>query len=270
MNGRMIRRVLETHALVVGLAGLGFYLFPKALGGLWPWALPPLAARFVGSLLLTNAVYGACSAAISGSRARLGMAHLGVGYALFALVGLLGIGAIGATGRLIIWLLIFGSIALIFTLLPIGAKQSMEQDGGHELLDTERRLIHSYFMVHLVIVAPVGAAMYLFPVWAQPHWAWMMTPINVRLIGTIFAFSAGLSWWCIRQQRWSAVYPALAAYAVFTTTALLASFIHFNLFNPHRPTTWAFVALYVVVAAGAWFLLAGHLRQNRAAMGVVA
>jgi len=66
------------------------------------------------------------------------------------------------------------------------------------------------------------------------------------------------------QKNWQAIQPLVGLYAVFTTFATIASIIHFRLFNPARIATWAFFALYVFVAIGAWFFLARAWRsQNR-------
>jgi len=52
-------------------------------------------------------------------------------------------------------------------------------------------------------------------------------------------------------------------YRIFTLLALIASFIHFSLFNPARLVTWVFVAVYVLVAGGAWYLLWAQARSRQ-------
>jgi hypothetical protein len=74
----------------------------------------------------------------------------------------------------------------------------------------------------------------------------------VRLIGSIFVATAALSLWALRPRTWEEVRPSVVAGGTFATLALIASFVHFNLFDPSRLVTWLFVALYAVVAAGAW------------------
>ena len=107
----------------------------------------------------------------------------------------------------------------------------------------------------VVATAAVGAPLLSelgSPELAQRFWPWNLAPINVRLIGSIFVATAVLTLWALRQRTWEEVRPSVVAGGTFATLALIASFVHFNLFDPSRLVTWLFVALYVVVAAGAW------------------
>ena len=56
MSITTLRTFLWLHTAAAGLAGLALYLLPAAAGAVWPWPLPALAARFVGSLLIAAAI----------------------------------------------------------------------------------------------------------------------------------------------------------------------------------------------------------------------
>jgi hypothetical protein len=56
----------------------------------------------------------------------------------------------------------------------------------------------------------------------------------------------------------------VAAGGAFATLALIASFLHFNQFDPGRTVTWVFVALYAVVALGAWLAMLLYARGRSA------
>jgi len=103
--------------------------------------------------------------------------------------------------------------------------------------------------------------MYLGPGLAQHLWPWPLSPVNVRLLGAFFVGASILSIWSLRQRYWQAIRPLVTLYAVFTTLATLASILHFSLFSPGRIATWAFFALYLFVALGAWSFLVRGLRQ---------
>src|SRR5262249_42760227 len=124
--------------------------------------------------------------------------------------------------------------------------------------------VRTFFTLHMLLVAPVGLAMYLAPSLAQSFWPWTLTPINIRLIGAMFVVTAVLSFWCRRQRAWDTVAPTLVTYGTFTSLALVASLIHFSLFNPTRLVTWAFLAVYILVAGGAWYLLWAQRRSQQA------
>jgi hypothetical protein len=112
------------------------------------------------------------------------------------------------------------------------------------------------------LVAPVGLLMYLAPEVAQRFWPWTLPPINVRLIGSIFVATAVLTLWALRQRAWEEVRPRVVAGGMFATLALIASLLHFDLFDPGRLVTWLFVALYAIVAAGAWLATLMHARRR--------
>ena len=242
------RVVLWLHTAMMGIIGLLLFVFPRESAGAWPWAFPPLAARFMGSLFLGGA---ACSFACLRSRDERGlfvMVLLGVGDALIASSGLLDAGTIGFTARMTAFLLFFFGVGLLLVLTFLPAMHAPAD--AHEAPSS--RLLRGFFLVHLLVVLPVGVSMLVFPSWAQPLWPWQMTPINVRLIGTFFFGAAFISAWALRQRSAEPLRPALALYAVFATLATVASIIHFGLFDPMRTTTWAFFALYVFVAAGSF------------------
>jgi len=242
------RGILWLHTLAMGLAGFLFFVFPGESATLWPWALPPLAARFVGSLFLGGA---ACSLVCLRSREDRGlftMVLLAVGDALIALCGLLDIASIGFTPRMIGFLVYFLGFASLLTLAVVPATNRAATAHGTRVT----RALRGFFLIHLLVVLPVGASMVFLPSWAQPLWPWQMTPINVRLIGSFFFGAAFISLWAVRQHSQEPLRPVLALYAFFASLATIASLIHFKLFDPARATTWAFFALYVFVAGGSW------------------
>ena len=245
---RRLTAALWAHTAITGLAGLLFFFLPGESAKLWPWPLPPLAARFMGSLFLGGA---ACSMACLRGRRTEGlfvMVLLGVGNALIALSGLFAIGAVGYTRSMISFLVFFLGIALslaVVFLPEVGAKAA-PQPGPI------RRPLRAFFLVHLLVVLPVGLAMFLIPDWAQSYWPWKMAPVNVRFIGAFFFGAAFISVWALRQRSEEVLIPVLVLYGVFATLATVASLIHVGLFDPARLVTWAFFALYVFVAAGSW------------------
>jgi hypothetical protein len=186
---------------------------------------------------------------------------LGVGDTLIALSGLLGIMDIGVTPRMIGFLVFFVGTALLLMLTALPAIRGAASPHGTGVT----RALRGFFLIHLVVVLPVGVSMYVLPSWAQPLWPWQMTPINVRLIGSFFLGAALISIWALRQHSGEPLRPVLALYAIFASLATIASVIHFSLFDPARTATWAFFGLYVFVAGGSWLslLLARELRAGK-------
>jgi len=257
VSGRA-RGILWLHTLATGAAGVLFWVFPGESATVWPWPLPPLAVRFVGSLFLGGA---ACSLVCLRSREDRGlfaMVLLAVGDALIALSGLLDIASIGFTPRMIGFLVSFLGFASLLTLAVVPEMNRAADARGTPVT----RALRGFFVIHLLVVLPVGASMYFLPSWAQPLWPWQMTPINVRLIGSFFFGAAFISLWALRQHSSEPLRPVLALYALFASLATIASLIHFKLFDPARATTWAFFALYVFVAGGSWLFWSQIPRES--------
>jgi len=252
MKLRLIKIGLWLHTTIVTLAGLSLFLYPKTFGPVWPWTLPPLAARFMGSLLMGGGVCAALAALSPEPLPLEGPALLGLGDLLIVSVCLLDTGEIGFTSRMIIWLIMFIGTALMLWGLPVLGNRQAGQEKNQSRLS---RGLQIYFLIHLAVVVPVGLTMYLGPALGQRLWPWGLSLVNVRLLGAFFIGASILSFWSLRQKSWQAVLPLLGLYAVFTSLATVASFIHFNLFNPARMVTWAFFALYIFVAMGAWIFL---------------
>jgi len=261
VRSKLVKTGLWLHTVLTILAGLGLFFFPQTFGPMWPWALPPLAARFMGSLLVGGGVCTALAALAPEPLPLAGPALLGLGDILIASVGLLDIAETGLGGRMIVWLAAFFGLALLLFLLLLLAGRQAFRVNDKTSLGTALRV---YFSIHMAVVIPVGLTMYLGPILAQPLWPWALSPVNVRLLGAFFVGASVLSVWSLLQKNWQAIQPLVGLYAVFTTFATIASIIHFRLFNPARIATWAFFALYVFVAIGAWFFLARAWRsQNR-------
>ncbi len=265
MKIRLVKIGLWLHTVLTILAGSGLFLFPETFGPIWPWALPPLASRFMGSLLIGGGVCTALTALAPEPWPLAGPALLGLGDILIASVGLLDFGQAVFTGRMIVWLVAFiGTALLLWSLLVLyGRHPSMGND--QRPLTRGMRI---YFIIHLAVVIPVGLTMYLGPALAKDLWPWPLSLVNVRLLGAFFMGASILSIWSLRQRYWQAIRPVVALYAVFTTLATLASILHFSLFNPGRVVTWLFFALYLFVALGAWFYLVKALSRRSQVFGV--
>jgi hypothetical protein len=253
MNTNTLRAAFWLHTVAAGAAGLALYLFPAMAGALWPWPLPPLAARFVGSLLIASAV---ASVLIAISRDELpvnGALLMGLTlYGLIALTGVMALGELVTSAGLLILIAVFGVAALLgAATLAMRAGMPLNRAGARP----QSRLLRGLLLLEFLLVTPVGLMMYLAPTVAQPLWPWELTPINIRLIGSIFVATMIGSFWGLRLRTWEEIRPSVVAGGTFTTLALIASLLHFNLFNPSRLATWAFIALYIFVALGAWLVL---------------
>ena len=236
--------------------GLLFFIVPTTAAGLFPWPLPPLAARFMGSLFLAGAACGAVNIWLGEGRGLTVLALVAVGNLLIASTGILALGATGITPGMALWLAWFIGVAIALLAVAVPSVRGLADEPS----PMPPSLLW-YFRIHLAVVLPVGVAMFVFPLWAQPIWPWAMAPVNIRLLGAFFLGAALISFWSQRQTSWHTVLPTLALYSVFASAATVASLIHFGLFEPGRLITWLFFALYVFVASGAWYFLIRYPAQ---------
>ena len=152
MKVRLIRIGLLLHTLITSMAGSGLFLFPQTFGLLWPWALPPLAARFMGSLLIGGSVCTALAALAPEPLPLAGPALLGLGDLLIASVGLLDLGEIDFTTRIVVWLVAFiGTALFLWVLFLLYGRQASQEIIKHPL----PRSLRVYFWIHLGVVIPV-------------------------------------------------------------------------------------------------------------------
>jgi hypothetical protein len=261
MNTTTVRTILWLHTLIAGAAGAALLLFPTTAGSFWPWPLPALAARFVGALLISAAIDTGLTAGAHDELPVVGSLLAGlVLYGLVDLTGVLALGTLGASNGLLVWIALFGGLALAFGGL-LASRLDAPLDRARA--QSQSRFLRGLLWLDLALVAPVGLLMYLAPEVAQRFWPWTLSPINVRLIGSIFVTTAVLSFWALRQRTWEEVRPGVIAGGTFATLALIASFLHFSLFDPSRLVTWLFIALYAIVAVGAWLATLLQARGRR-------
>lgn len=246
MNERRVSAVLLVHSCVTLVIGLALFLLPVASARLWPWPLPALAARFMGALLLGGAVCSFVCLRVRRPEALPVMFFVAIGDLLIAATGLMHLGDLGITPSSAGFLALFVGLAVLIAtgLGHVAAR------GPRGTADPLGPWIRTFFFVHLLVVLPVGTAMFFAPAWAQPFWPWKMTPVNVQLIGSFFLGSALISLFCLPRRPAVTLLPVLALYATFAWLATGASLIHRHLFDPQRHLTWAFFALYVFVATG--------------------
>ncbi len=255
MNRKTSFLILAAAFLLIGLL---LFIFAESVatlpanarsGNLWPWPIGPLALRFVASLLLSGALV---SYLVS---RRPDLTTLSAFFAVTSLLsGLLlihfvsNISAIDWSKPLayawpVVLLLGFsGSLLLttrarrsaVFTVPPLPTTPAVARN-------------IAYFIA--VLTCAVGATMFIFPGFSRERWPWdLANSTNVQLLGAVF-LAVGLS------ALLSALQPSWYGYdlfypgaATFATVALIACFMHWNLFAAKPLTSWIFVVVYILGA----------------------
>jgi hypothetical protein len=115
-----------------------------------------------------------------------------------------------------------------------------------------------------ILTGVVGAAMFFFPQFGRAQWPWdLANRINVQLLGGVFLAISLSSLWSWLHPSWYGYDVFYPAAGLFATVALIASFMHWELFAIHEWTRWAFVAIYILGAVMGFYPFFRHAHQLR-------
>jgi hypothetical protein len=255
-----VSRALSTAflaaALLLLVAGLYLFVFAESVatlpagaraGNPWPWPIGPLALRFVASLVLSAVV--ACflvsrrpdrptvsaffnvTAIVSGALLLHALVNLAVidwskpfSYVWYAILALALAGSIYAIVR-----------------LRAGGTTS------EQALPATPKVARWIALFIFFLTGIVGLVMFLLPDTGRERWPWdLANSTNVQLLGAVFisvSLSSGLAWLQPSWYGYDNFYPTAGTFA---TVALIASFMHWNLFAVRPITSWVFVAIYIL------------------------
>lgn len=261
---------------VLLLAALLLFLFAEAVatlpantrsGNLWPWPIGPLAVRFLASLLLSGALVSAIAARRPDRPTLFAFSSVvAIISGMLLLHAIVNIGSIVWSKPLAyIWmvLLVLAFIVSIITALRLGVLRrtqslgpkgestgSTPSSGGSSLtLPATPPAARYIAQVIFVLTGLVGGTMFFFPGFAKDLWPWdLANHTNVQLLGAVFLSVSLSSLFSVLQPSWYGFDLFYPAAGTFATAALVASFMHWNLFAAKPLTSAVFVGIYVLGA----------------------
>lgn len=225
---RVFFGVICAAALLVAVLGL---FFPQQLAAIFTWlVLPPLHARFVGSIYLFGAVYTGLAAA---ARYRGEVRHTPALIALWTgMLGLLSLFNLGAfdfsQAPAPIWI-------ASYTIYPLIALWFAWQEKRKPSFDVTGApipvWIRGILLVQGVIMTLLALALLLAPNRAASLWPWAITPFLAQTYaGPMLAYGIG-SLLTARAPSLPEIRPIIPAMLAFTAAVLISSLIHRSLFN---------------------------------------
>jgi hypothetical protein len=223
-------------ALWVGIWG---YFIPSRVDYAIPWLVPPLHARFLGAIYLSATAFtvGAILARYY-AEVRIVICAIAIWTGMLFVISLFYLGEFDYTrGPVWFW---FGAY-LIYPLIGLWLlwrdRLLRETVAGPQL----PAWVRAYLLAQGIVITVLALALLLLPEFMVSIWPWKITRLLAQIYSSPFLAYGLSSIMLSRQQTWLEIRVLLIAAFVFACGALLASFIHRELF----PLT--------NLATGVWF-----------------
>lgn len=228
-----ITRGEKIYLLAVGLLALWVGLFGYFLPGIVdmaiPWLVPPLHARFLGSMYLSGATFMAgCLLAKHYAEIRVVIPMIAIWTGMLFLISLFHLDEFDYTiPPTYIWFAAY----LIYPLIALWL--IWKHRAEHDEIQGARlpAWIRAYLICQGIVTALLAFALLFFTSRMIAAWPWNITPLLAQLYSAPF-LSYGIGSLLLSQRRtWTEVRIALQAMLVFAVSVLIASFIHRSLFS---------------------------------------
>ncbi|HEY5901526.1 MAG TPA: hypothetical protein VIU39_03160 [Anaerolineales bacterium] len=228
-------------ALWVGLWG---YFIPGLVNWAIPWLVPPLHARFLGSMYLSGATFMAgCLLARRYAEVRVVVPMIAIWTGMLLIVSLFYLDQFDYTiPPTYIWFAAYIVYPLIALWLAWKHRLDREQLPGPALPGWAR----AYLAVQGAGAVLLALALLFLPQAMIPAWPWKITRLLAQIYSAPFLSYGIGSLMLARQKRWSEVAIAVRAMLVFAGGVLLASLIHRSLFSAARPAAWIWLGGFII------------------------
>jgi hypothetical protein len=226
---RVFFAVICAAALLVAILGL---FNPIYLASIFTWlVLPPLHARFVGTIYAFGAVFMAgCLAARYQAEVRWAVQLIGIWTGMLFIISLLNLSAFDFNLLPVqVWFasyIIYPIISFWMTLRqsPLGDAGDLP---GLELGGGAR----GFLLAQGILFSLLAGLLFFAPAFMSTLWPWKVTTVLAQMYaGPLLSYGLG-SLLFTRQKKWMGVRAILPGMLVFTVTAVIISFVHIGLFS---------------------------------------
>jgi hypothetical protein len=220
-------------AALIGIWGL---FFPANALQVLPFSVPPLHARFLGSMYLSGATFMVLNIlAIQWAEVRVVTPMIAVWTGMLGIVSLFHLEAFDWS-RIQVWIWFIAYIG--FPLVALWITWHQRSEIRHPPGPAISRLLRLYLYAQGGLVTLLALCLLVAPGWMVSLWPWKITPVLAHIYSAPF-LSYGLgSLYAISQRTWSEVRIMVYATLVFTVAVLMASLYHANLFDFRRIAPW--------------------------------
>jgi hypothetical protein len=220
-------------AATIGIWGI---FFPANVLQVLPFMVPPMHARFLGSMYLSGATFmGLNILAKQWAEVRVVTPMISIWTGMLGIVSLFHLSAFD-WGRVQVWIWFIAYINFPLIAAWIAWQQRSQTDPAEGLPLSDR--LRTYLYLQGGLVTLLALSLLIAPSWMVTLWPWKITPILAHIYSAPF-LSYGLgSLYTVSQHTWREVRIVIYATLVFTVGVLLASLYHANLFNFGILSTW--------------------------------
>jgi hypothetical protein len=139
-----------------------------------------------------------------------------------------------------------------------------EDDGAPEGDDVEIPAPWRYVLALVGAAASVtGLVLFIAPQLFIDTWAWDVTPLTARIVGTVLTLPGFVNIWMLWDDRWSAFRRVFQAQLVSLACILISIVVRFGDLAWSRPSAWMF-ATGIVVSVVVYGVFYASLERRRA------
>jgi len=249
------RREHKIYFFAVGFLALwvgffGFFL-PTHVDWALPWLVPPLHARFLGSMYLSGATFMALALfARRWDEVRVVLPMIAIWTGMLFIISLFYLGEFNFTKpQPWIWFGAYLAYPLIALWLAWQYRNVDTTPMGAALPAWTR----VYFLAQGIIATLLGLTLLFVPNLMASAWPWKITQLLAQLYSAPFLSYGIGSLLLARRQTWAEVRIPVAATLVFAVGVLIASMIHRGLFSSADLSDWLwFIGFTTVSLMLAW------------------
>jgi hypothetical protein len=220
-------------ALWVGF--FGFFL-PTHVDWALPWLVPPLHARFLGSMYLSGATFMIlCLLAKRWSEVRVVLPMIAIWTGMLFIISLFYLGEFNfAAPQAWIW---FGAY-LVYPLVALWLTWQYRNVGTDPMGVALPEWARIYLLAQGTVAAVLGLVLLFAPNFMVSVWPWKITQLLAQLYSAPFLSYGIGSLLLARRQTWEEVRIGVTSILVFAIGVLIASILHRQLFSVADLSAW--------------------------------
>jgi hypothetical protein len=260
-------RVFFFLAVLAALFPASAGLFaPKRLDRAFSWAsVPPLHARFIGSIYLFALLY-TLGSLFARHRWQIGSTFWSI--AIFTgIIGYLNTVNSEAFDFDRITVQAWTGVYLVFPVICVAlALRARGHDDGPAPGGVIPGWARTVFLGQAAVYAVVGVLLLVARTTMADAWPWPVSAGLVQFYGGASVALAYISWHSARRRTWPELGLVVPPFAVFGMATIVVSVVHWDLFSAGDLATWVWFGFFGAVTTAFLAMVAVMLQSGRAAV----